>query len=97
MLTLAVARGYSKLLAYKDEYEVARLFSDGQFQRELQQQFEGDVTLTFHMAPPLLGKRKRAFGPWMGRLLALLARARGCAARGSTCLATAPNGAASAS
>ena len=77
VLTLAVARGYSKLLAYKDEYEVARLFSDGQFQRELRQQFEGDVTLTFHMAPPLLGKRKRAFGPWMGKLLALLARARG--------------------
>ena len=77
VLALAVARGYSKLLAYKDEYEVARLFSDGHFQRELQQQFEGDVTLTFHMAPPLLGKRKRAFGPWMGKLLALLARARG--------------------
>ncbi|WP_374755289.1 DUF6537 domain-containing protein, partial [Janthinobacterium sp. AD80] len=77
VLTLAVARGYSKLLAYKDEYEVARLFSDGHFQRELRQQFEGDVTLTFHMAPPLLGKRKRAFGPWMGKLLALLARARG--------------------
>ena len=83
VLTLAVARGYSKLLAYKDEYEVARLFSDGQFQRELQQQFEGDVTLTFHMAPPLLGKRKRAFGPWMGKLLALLARARGL--RGTRC------------
>ncbi|MBP1205052.1 indolepyruvate ferredoxin oxidoreductase [Duganella sp. 1411] len=75
-LSLAVARNYSKLLAYKDEYEVARLFSDGQFQRELRQQFEGDLTLTFHMAPPLLGTRKRAFGPWLGRLLPVLAKGK---------------------
>ena len=76
-LTRAVAKGYSKLLAYKDEYEVARLFSDGAFRQQLQQQFEGDYRLAFHLAPPLLGKRKRSFGPWMGKAMAVLARARG--------------------
>jgi len=80
-LTEAVARSLFKLMAYKDEYEVARLYTDGTFERQLEQQFEGDYTLQFHLAPPLLAKRnaagelvKRAYGPWMLRAFALLAR-----------------------
>ena len=78
----AVAKGYHKLLAYKDEYEVARLhLATAEKARE---QFDGDFGLTFHLAPPLLwGKdssgrpRKRAFGEWMLRGFALLARMKG--------------------
>ena len=83
-----VARSLFKLMAYKDEYEVARLFSDGTFMERLSKQFEGDVTLTFHLAPPLLARRdpqtghlqKRAFGSWMMiafKTLARLKRLRG--------------------
>jgi indolepyruvate ferredoxin oxidoreductase len=82
-LTLAVARQLAKLMAYKDEYEVARLYTDGEFARRIAQTFEGDYTLNFHLAPPLLARRdakghlvKRAFGPWMMRAFALLARFR---------------------
>ena len=71
-LAEAVARYAFKLMAYKDEYEVARLYTSGEFQRRLQQQFEGDYTLRFHLAPPLLAKKdaqgrllKREYGPWM--------------------------------
>src|SRR3546814_19892131 len=53
----AVARYYYKLLACKDEYEVARLFTDGSFQRKLHDQFEGDFKLKFHLAPPLFARR----------------------------------------
>jgi len=67
-----VARYAFKLMAYKDEYEVARLYTGGHFQRRLQQQFEGDYRLHFHLAPPLLAKKdehgrllKREYGPWM--------------------------------
>jgi indolepyruvate ferredoxin oxidoreductase len=81
-LTEAVARYYFKLLAYKDEYEVARLYSDGAFLKQLQAQFQGDFRLEFHLAPswlakpdPLTGEpRKRQFGPWMLKAFALLAR-----------------------
>src|SRR5262249_3333861 len=84
-LTEAVARNYYKLLAYKDEYEVARLFSDGSFMDQVRAGFEGDYTLPFHMAPPLLSRidpgsgrpRKRSFGPVMLRLLGILARLKG--------------------
>ena len=77
----AVARYYYKLLAYKDEYEVARLYTDGQFARKLADQFEGDYKLKFHMAPPLFAKRdpetgelqKQEFGPWMMAAFRLLA------------------------
>lgn len=72
VLAEAVARYAFKLMAYKDEYEVARLYTSGEFQRRLQQQFEGDYTLRFHLAPPLLAKKdeqgrllKREYGPWM--------------------------------
>ena len=72
-LTEAVARNYHKLLAYKDEYEVARLYASAEFRRALAAEFEGDYKLKFHLAPPLLAKRdkltgqlqKQEFGPWM--------------------------------
>jgi indolepyruvate ferredoxin oxidoreductase len=80
-LTEAVARYLFKLMAYKDEYEVARLYTSGEFRRQLEQQFEGDYTLQFHLAPPLLAKRnargelvKRAYGPWMLRAFGVLAK-----------------------
>jgi indolepyruvate ferredoxin oxidoreductase len=77
VVTAAVARSFAKLMAYKDEYEVARLYTDGEFERQLRAQFEGDFTLEFHMAPPALGAAKRRFGPWMLRALRLLAKAKG--------------------
>jgi indolepyruvate ferredoxin oxidoreductase len=83
-LTEAVARYFSKLMAYKDEYEVARLYTDGRFLDKLNQQFEGDFSLSFHLAPPLLAKRnakgellKREYGPWAFRAFGLLAKLRG--------------------
>jgi indolepyruvate ferredoxin oxidoreductase len=83
-LTLAVARNYAKLLAYKDEYEVARLYTDGQFTRSLKTQFEGPYRLALHLAPPFLAKpgkdgaapRKVTFGPWIFTALGLLAKFR---------------------
>ena len=80
----AVARYACKLMAYKDEYEVARLYTDGAFRRRLAASFEGDLRVTFHLAPPLLARRdpvtgeprKRTFGPWMWRALGLLAKMR---------------------
>jgi indolepyruvate ferredoxin oxidoreductase len=87
-LAEAVARNYFKLLASKDEYEVARLYTDGRFEAKLREQFEGDFRLEFHLAPPLFAERdpatgrlkKRAYGTWMlraFRLLAGLKRLRG--------------------
>ncbi len=84
-LTDAVARGYYKLLAYKDEYEVARLHTNEAFKRQLEDRFDGDYRLRFHLAPPLLARRdphsgrpqKREFGAWILPLMRLLARGRG--------------------
>ena len=56
-LTEAVSRHYFKVLAYKDEYEVARLYTDGSFDDQLNRDFDSVGRLTFHMAPPLLSKR----------------------------------------
>jgi indolepyruvate ferredoxin oxidoreductase len=78
----AVAQNYFKLLAYKDEYEVARLYSDPSFMERLEQAFEGGYTLEFHLAPPLLTRRdpntgepvKRRYGPWMLSAFRTLAR-----------------------
>ncbi len=82
-LTTAVARSLQKLMAYKDEYEVARLYTDGQFQETLRQQFEGDFELEFYMAPPLLSRsqngqapRKIRIGSWLYRAMQLLAQGR---------------------
>jgi indolepyruvate ferredoxin oxidoreductase len=87
-LTEAVARYYAKLLAYKDEYEVARLHANGDFRKKIEGMFEGDYRVVFHLAPPLLARkdplsgepRKMRFGPWiMGvfKLLKALRRLRG--------------------
>jgi indolepyruvate ferredoxin oxidoreductase len=81
-LAAAVARYYFKLLAYKDEYEVARLFTDGEFMARVREQFEGDYKLRFHLAPPLFSERdpntgrlkKREYGPWAFHAFKLLAR-----------------------
>ncbi|MFA6445189.1 MAG: indolepyruvate ferredoxin oxidoreductase family protein, partial [Sterolibacterium sp.] len=82
-LSAAVARNYAKLLACKDEYEVARLYTDGTFAYALAEAFEGEYRLQFHFAPPLLSRldangmpRKRAFGQWMLPALKLLAQGR---------------------
>ena len=56
--TEAVARYYFKLIAYKDEYEVARLYTSGAFQKQVEASFEGDkLRYTFHLAPPILGRK----------------------------------------
>ena len=81
-LSEAVARNYFKLLAYKDEYEVARLFSDPEFEAALRHAFEGDYRLSFHLAPPFLDSpdpisgepRKRRFGPSLMPVLRVLAK-----------------------
>ncbi len=83
-LTDAVARYYFKLLAYKDEYEVARLHAST-LQPQLDATFAGEYRVTFHLAPPLLAKRdpvtgvprKMKFGPWMLKAFGLLARLKG--------------------
>jgi len=85
-LTEAVARNLFKLMAYKDEYEVARLYSDGSFLRQVGQTFEGqNLRFEFHLAPPLLARkdpntgvpRKITFGPWMLKAFGLLAKFKG--------------------
>jgi indolepyruvate ferredoxin oxidoreductase len=84
-LAETVARYYAKLLAYKDEYEVARLYTDGAFRKKIDAMFEGDFKLVFHLAPPLLAKpdprtgepAKMTFGPWMMGLFGLLAKLKG--------------------
>lgn len=78
-LTLAVAKNYFHVLAYKDEYEVARLYTDGQFQRELAQQFDGDFQLRFHIGASWITggqPRKVAFGPWLLTGMKWLAKLR---------------------
>ena len=83
-LTRAVATYLYKLMAYKDEYEVARLYADPAFQRKLSATFAGDYTLNFHLAPPIFSRGKDArgrplktlFGPWMLPVFRLLARAK---------------------
>ena len=81
-LTNAVARNLFKLMSYKDEYEVARLYTNGEFEKQIADTFEGDFKINYHLAPPILngGKkpngrpRKRAFGPWMIRAFKTLAK-----------------------
>ena len=88
--TMAAARSLQKLMMYKDEYEVARLYTDGSFQRALGEQFEGDFKLRFHMAPPALSKPKNgappakiSLGPWLWPVLKVLATLRPLRAPGS--------------
>ncbi len=83
-LARAVARNYFKLMAYKDEYEVARLYTDPAFREKMAAQFEGDYRLRFHLAPPLLAKRdpvsgelrKAEYGSWVLSAFSVLARLR---------------------
>ncbi|WP_373990045.1 indolepyruvate ferredoxin oxidoreductase family protein [Duganella sp. BuS-21] len=83
-LSEAVARYYYKLMAYKDEYEVARLYTDGALQQKIAGMFDGDIKLKFHLAPPLLAKHdaqghliKKEFGPWMMKAFGVLAKFKG--------------------
>jgi indolepyruvate ferredoxin oxidoreductase len=83
-LSEAVARYLFKLMAYKDEYEVARLHTDPAFVKKIADMFEGDYKLVHHLAPPLTAKRndkgelvKRPYGPWMRSAFRLLARLKG--------------------
>ncbi|MGH7091096.1 MAG: DUF6537 domain-containing protein, partial [Stellaceae bacterium] len=81
-LAEAAARGLFKLMAYKDEYEVALLYAAPEFRANLERAFEGNYRLEFHLAPPLLAPRdpdsgelqKRAYGPWMLRAFRVLQR-----------------------
>jgi indolepyruvate ferredoxin oxidoreductase len=85
VLTEAVARYAYKLMAYKDEYEVARLYADPAFKEKIKAQFEGDYKLHFHLAPPLIAKRdpvtgelrKAEYGTWVFTAFKVLAKLRG--------------------
>ena len=83
-LTEAVARNLFKLMAYKDEYEVARLHTDPAFLEKIAAQFEGDFSLKVHLAPPMLAKKnergelvKRPYGPFMFTAFRWLAKFKG--------------------
>jgi indolepyruvate ferredoxin oxidoreductase len=90
-LSEAVARNLFKLMAYKDEYEVARLYSDGAFRKQVTATFEAEASdgkplrYEFHLAPPLLARRdpntglprKMSFGPWMMGAFSMLAKLKG--------------------
>ncbi len=83
-LTEAVADSYFKLLACKDEYEVARLYADPAFWQQIDERFEGDFTVSFHLAPTFLARpdpdsgriHKLKFGPWMKTAFGWLAKLR---------------------
>ncbi|MEQ8349107.1 MAG: indolepyruvate ferredoxin oxidoreductase family protein [Sneathiellaceae bacterium] len=85
-LAMEAARNLYKVMAYKDEYEVARLYTDGAFQAKLARQFGGDFKMKVHMAPPLISRRdpetglvpKRAFnGAWLMPAFRVMARMKG--------------------
>jgi indolepyruvate ferredoxin oxidoreductase len=83
-LTEAVARYLYKLMAYKDEYEVARLYTDPAFKEKIAGMFEGDIKLKFHLAPPILARHdkegrlvKKEYGSWMMGAFGVLARFKG--------------------
>jgi indolepyruvate ferredoxin oxidoreductase len=83
-LTEAVVKNLFKLMAYKDEYEVARLYTDGSFAKKLSDKFDGDYRIKFHLAPPIFAKRdrsgrlmKKEYGGWMLGAFKLLAKLRG--------------------
>ncbi len=83
-VSMQIAHALFKLMAVKDEFEVARLFTDGSFEGQLKQQFESWGWLQFHLAPPIFGRRdkktghlkKMQFGPWMMVVFRALARLR---------------------
>ena len=78
-----IATSLYTLMAYKDEYEVARLYAETGFIKGIDRQFDGDYTLRFHLAPPLFAKRdvhghliKQEFGPWIATAFRWLAKAK---------------------
>jgi indolepyruvate ferredoxin oxidoreductase len=83
-LAETVARYLFKLMAYKDEYEVARLYTEGSFLKQVKAEFDGDLRFQFHLAPPLLAPRDRttglprklSFGSWMLPVFKILAKFR---------------------
>ena len=84
-LTHVVARNLFKLLSYKDEYEVGRLYTNGDFEKRIANQFDGDFKINFHLAPPIFGgkilpngrHKKRQYGPWAFGLFKIFARMKG--------------------
>jgi indolepyruvate ferredoxin oxidoreductase len=90
ILTMAVAANLAKLMAYKDEYEVARLFTDGRFDQSVRGALGSDAKLRYHLAPPLIARadgpggrpRKISFGPWIRPVFSVLAGLKGL--RGTT-------------
>ncbi|MDE4133095.1 indolepyruvate ferredoxin oxidoreductase family protein [Phaeobacter sp. QD34_3] len=84
-LTTRAAKSLFKLMAYKDEFEVARLLTSDTFKHQIAAEFDGDYSVKYHLAPPLLTRskdsrgrpKKRAFGPWLRPALSVLARAKG--------------------
>ena len=84
-LSEAVARALFKLMAYKDEYEVARLYTDGRFEKAISETFAAGGRVKFHLAPPLLAERdpvsghlkKKEYGSWIMPLFRILARLKG--------------------
>ena len=100
-LAEAVARYLFKLMAYKDEYEVARLYSETSFLDRVKSTFDGEkLRFEFHLAPPLLARRnpvtgepkKMSFGPWMLKVFAALAKLKFLRGTGSILSATRPSG-----
>jgi indolepyruvate ferredoxin oxidoreductase len=80
-LTEAVAKNLHKLMAYKDEYEVARLYADPAFIEKLKASFEGDWKVNIHLAPPAFSKKdahghliKKKYGPWILSAMRVLAK-----------------------
>ena len=84
-VTMAAAKNYAKLLSYKDEYEVARLYSTQEFRDKLKAQFDGNLKLSLNLAPPIIpgvdpstGRpKKREFGSWIFPVLRMLASMKG--------------------
>jgi indolepyruvate ferredoxin oxidoreductase len=83
-LSESVARYFYKLMAYKDEYEIARLYTDPAFKEKIAGMFEGDIKLKFHLAPPLMARHdkeghlvKKEYGPWMMKAFGVLAKFKG--------------------
>ena len=83
-LSEAIARNAFKLMAYKDEYEVARLYTSGDFEKRIRETFAGDFKLNFNLAPPLLAKKdenghlkKAEYGPWVFTAFRVMAKLKG--------------------
>lgn len=99
-LTEAAARYYHKVLAYKDEYEVARLYTNGDFKKALKSQFAGNYKIAFNLAPPIMekktppqaGRKNESSGRGCSRRSAFLQNSKACVARRLISLAITPTG-----